>query len=220
MKKQNIIIALVIAVLAITIGYGIYKAVIEARIPQPTLTLDKITDNYDWYKGNKDAKNIMVEYSDFQCPACRSYAPIVKQLSEEMGQDLVIVYRHFPLSQHKQADLAARAAEAAGNQGKFWEMNDKIFASQLDWADKSDAMDKFTAYAQELGLDIEKFKSDIVSSEVKAKVKNQYKSGIEAKVSSTPSFFINGQKIQNPKTYEEFKTIIQTLTGQPVQPAA
>lgn len=220
MKKQNLIVILVIAVLAVTIIYGLYRFISESSVPQPVLTLDKVDDS-DWYKGNKNAKNILIEYSDFQCPACRAYSPLVMQFIQEMGPDTVFVYRHFPLSQHPNSDIAARAAEAAGNQGKFWEMHERLFLNQPDWSGEATPMTTFVKYAQELGLDTEKFKSDAESSAVKAKVKNQLKSGTNFKVNSTPSFFVNGKKINNPKTYDELKAL---LTGGAVtagtQPAA
>ncbi len=209
MKKENIIVIAVVAILAVTIGYGIYKAITEVSIPQPILTLDK-PDDSDWIEGNKDAKNILVEYSDFQCPACRAFAPFMTQLHEDFPDDLVIVYRHYPLPQHRQADLAARAAEAAGNQGKFWEMNDMLFQNQADWSGNSGARDSFISYATSLSLDIDKFRSDMDSSAVKAKIKNHLKSANEFGVRSTPSFFLNGQKINNPTTYDDFKALVSS----------
>jgi len=175
---------------------------------QPALLLDAVSAT-DWLKGEKEAKTILVEYSDFQCPACANYYPVVKQLAQDFGDKLQIVYRHFPLRQiHKNADASAYAAEAAGKQGKFWEMHDMIFENQSEWANKYSVEEIFAQYAVSLGLNLEKFKSDFNSKEVKDKVENDYLSGIRSNVNATPTFFLNGKKILNPRSYDEFKTII------------
>lgn len=164
----------------------------------------------DHVKGGETAIVSIVEYSDFQCPACAAYYPAVKQLLEEFDGQVSFSYKHFPLNRiHINADLAARATEAAGLQGKFWEMHDMIFENQKTWSDVS-AKKIFVGYAEELGIDTDKFKDDLSSKEVRKKVQNDYDEGIELGVSSTPSFFFNGEKIENPQTYEEFKALIQT----------
>ena len=163
----------------------------------------------DWTKGNKEAAATLIEYSDFQCPACGAYYPLVKQLSQEFGDKVLFVYRHFPLDQHKNAELASYAAEAAGKQDKFWEMHDLIFEGQKEWSDSEDARALFAKYAASLNLVAEQFQKDIDSAEVKAKVEKDYQSGLNAKVNSTPTFFLNGKKLQNPRSYEEFKKILE-----------
>jgi len=169
----------------------------------------------DWVKGNSESKIVLVEYSDFQCPACGAYHPVVQQLVREFGNDVAFVYRHFPLRQiHPNADLAARAAEAAGVQGKFWEMHDLLFENQKEWSDQKNAIDSFVKYAESLGLNGEQFKSDIDSKEVKQKVNEDYNGGISLKISGTPTFFLNGKKLQNPRNYEEFQTIIKQAIEQ------
>ncbi len=166
----------------------------------------------DWVKGNKDANIILIEYSDFQCSACVHYFPLIKQLVQEFGNEIGFVYRHFPLKQaHHSAELAAWSAEAAGKQDKFWEMHDMIFENQNDWSSRN-AEKIFIEYAKFLNLDIEKFKKDINSKEIKNKVENDFQSGIKAGINSTPTFFLNGEKIKNPRNYDEFKNIInQTI---------
>lgn len=164
----------------------------------------------DQTKGNKDAPVTLIEYSDFQCPACAAYHSVLKQLNEEFGQDLLIIYRHYPLRQaHKHAELAARAAEAAGKQGKFWEMHDKLFENQSDWSEERKAEEIFIEYAQSLDLNLDQFKSNLDSSEIKDKVTRDYQSGLRLGVSSTPSFFLNKLKLRNPQNYEEFKGLVQ-----------
>lgn len=162
----------------------------------------------DWTKGNKDSKIILIEYSDFQCPACASYHPIINQAIDNSKDKIIFVYRHFPLSQHKNAELAAISTEAAGQQEKFWEMHNAIFSNQNEWAESNDAKKLFIKYAGDIGLNIEQFKLDIELKELKDKVRNDLRSGISAGVNSTPTFFLNAKKI-NPTSYENFKNIIE-----------
>ena len=177
---------------------------------QPSLLLDEVSES-DWTKGANGAGIILVEYSDFQCPACRNYYPIVKQLTAELVEKVQFVYRHFPLySVHKNAEKAAIAAEAAGRQGKFWEMHDLIFEHQNEWAEAKDAEEFFMSYADSLSLDKEKFVADLASDEIKDKVVRDYQSGVASRVNSTPTFFLNGERIQNPRGYEEFRALLDS----------
>lgn len=176
-----------------------------------TASLSLAVNENDWFKGGENAPVALVEYSDFQCPACASYAPLIKALAEEFGGGLKIVYRHFPLNQiHKNADLAARTAEAAGQQGKFWGMHDLIFDNQKQWSDarKAEAEKIFAGFAEKLGLNAEKFSYDVQSKEIEKAVAEDLASGNGSAVQGTPTFFLNGKKIQNPRNYEEFKKLI------------
>lgn len=187
-------------------GWGMVKL---ASAPKPELLLASAVSELDQTKGNAQSGVLLVEYSDFQCPACAAYhRSIIKQLVEEMDSQVKFVYRHFPLAQHAQAKLAAYAAEAAGKQGKFWEMHDLIFAGQKEWAGNRKAGEIFEKYAVSLGLDIEKFADDLDSKEIKNKVENDYQSGLNSGVNSTPTFFLNGKQMQNPRSYEEFRNAI------------
>lgn len=159
---------------------------------------------------SSDVDVTLVEYSDFQCPACGAYYPIVKQLNLELAGRIKFVYRHFPLTKiHENANLAALSAEAAGKQNKFWEMHDMIFENQNKWSDDKDAKNLFIEYARSLNLDIEKFKIDLDSKEVQEKVTNDYQNGIRLGVNSTPTFFLNSTKLQNPASYEAFKKLLE-----------
>lgn len=171
----------------------------------------KMADNTDWIKGAplKDAKIVLIEYSDFQCPACRSYYPMVKKLAQEVP-NLAVVYRHFPLSQHTNARPSAQAAEAAGQQGKFWEMHDMLFDNQQHWADLRGSAETFQGYAVALGLDIDKFKTDYNSAAAKTKIEADYQSGARD-INGTPTFFVNDKKIQNPRNYDEFRSILEQI---------
>lgn len=180
----------------------------SSNINTPLSLINFVTEG-DWIRGKKDAKNVITEYSDFQCPACASYYEILKMVSKEFDGEVAFVYRHFPIRQiHANAEIAALSAEAAGKQGKFWEMHDMLFENQKKWEKEKNVREIFITYAKELGIDEEQFKKDLDSKEIKNKVDSDYQSGIEARVNHTPTFFVNGKEIQNPRSYEEFKKII------------
>lgn len=169
----------------------------------------KIEDK-DWVKGNKDGKIVLVEYSDFQCPACKSFFPIVEEVIKE-NPDVKFVYRNFPLrSIHKHAQMAAQAAEAAGMQNKFFEMHDKLFVNQEEWALAKDPVEKFVVYAKEIGIDADKFAQDMKSDAARDAVEEDYSSAMKYRINSTPTFFVNGKKIVNPRSKEEFLKILQS----------
>lgn len=164
----------------------------------------------DFVKGPSDsAKVTLIEYADFQCPACASYYPLVKMLSSEFSKDLRVVYRFFPLiSIHKNAMFAAQTAYAAGMQNKFWEMHDMLYENQNAWAN-TNPNDILFGYAQDLKLDLPKFKTDASNNSTKEFINKQLTAGVSIGVNSTPTFFVNGTNIKNPASYEEFKRIIQ-----------
>jgi len=207
-KKYTNVIVGVVATGAVVVGLVVF-VVAKTRSADHAVPLVASVFQNDWVKGNKDAKVKLVEYSDFQCPACGAYYPLVKQLTEEFGDQVEFTYRHFPLSQiHANADLAARAAESAGRQGKFWEMHDKLFENQQTWSELKNPQKVFVDYAGSLGMASEQLEQDIDSKEVKEKVKADYKSGIDSRVNGTPTFFLNGKKLANPKNYGEFRNFI------------
>ena len=169
-----------------------------------------VTDQ-DWVKGATDAPATLVEYTDFQCPACGAYYPIIDQLSKELDGKLKVVIRHYPLIQiHKNALSGARAAEAAGRQGKFWEMYDLLFTNQKEWSEAADPVKSILpSYAGNIGLDVEKFKTDMADTSLDDKINHDRETGNELKISGTPSFFLNGEKLANPSSAEAFKKVIE-----------
>lgn len=197
-------------VLLVTGIYGFTRLAVnsDGGIGQTASIVLSVNEN-DRQKGAENAKVTIVEYSDFQCPACASYYPVVQNIIQEFPNDVRVVYRHFPLNQHKQAKLAAYAAEAAGKQGKFWEMHDMIFDNQRTWAEQGGAEEIIYGFAKQLDLNMEQFKTDIKSGEIAKKVDKDYASGVSAGVDSTPTFYVNGKKIKNPRGPDEFRTIIQ-----------
>lgn len=173
----------------------------------------------DRAKGNEAVQITLIEYTDFQCSYCQYFHRITKKLAEELGDDLKLTFRHFVSRDHANAALAAKAAEAAGLQGKFWEMNDMLFENQVGWAkmEKGMAETAFIQYADWLNLDVEQFRRDLNSRIVGDKILSDIESGHRLGVTDTPTFFLNGKKIAEiPRTYEAFKNLIlQSKTDSP-----
>lgn len=201
----------ILGIAALVVGL----ALLATRTGEGVGPLTKPISADDHGKGNPDAKVVLVEYSDFQCPSCAATYPMVKQLSQEFGDKLYVVYRHLPIKEiHANAELAARAAEAAGKQGKFWDMHDIIFNTQVNWGENPDALSHFNDLADSLGINTSTFLADIESAEVRAKVNADYQSGVAAGVSATPTFFLNGQPISISGSYEQFRKITATAIEQ------
>jgi len=204
--KRIIIWAGTIAILLLAVA-GIIWAVKNSSNPQSGDLAVPVSAE-DHMKGNPESAITLVEYSDFQCPACKSYYPIVEKLMDGYGSKIRFVYRHFPLPQHTNARPTAIAAEAAGLQGKFWEMHKVIFDHQDEWSPLADPRDTLLSYAEALGLDKEKFLQDFDSSDLKKKVEDDLQGGIRSRVRATPTFFLNGAAMVNPRSYDEFKRAI------------
>ncbi len=162
--------------------------------------------------GAGTAKVTLVEYGDYQCPACESYYPVLQEVKEYYGDKITFQFRNYPLTGiHKNAYAAARAAEAAALQGKFWEMHDALYnqSNWQVWADSTDAQPYFENYAKQIGLNIEQFKTDAASDKVNKTIRADMAEGDKINVTSTPTFVLNGTKITNPGTSaDEFKKII------------
>ncbi len=184
--------------------------------PSATIQAPAITQS-DWVAGNKNAKVSVIEYGDFQCPACAAYQPTVHQMLSDYGDRIVFVFRNFPLSQHQNAWISAQAAEAAGLQGKYWEMNSVLYEKQTDWSElpSGDARNKINEYASSLSLDMNKFNQDINSDQVKHKVQSDLDGGTKAQIDHTPTFFINGTQIPNPSNYDDLKSAIDKALASP-----
>jgi protein-disulfide isomerase len=163
----------------------------------------------DSYQTSKGAPATLVEFGDYQCPACGSYHTLVKQMLVEFDGKLNFVFRNFPLSQHANANISSYAVEAAGLQGKYWEMHDMVFENQEAWSGSSDARTIFVGYAEKLELNIKQFNIDIDSKKIKDKVSADYADGVNVGINSTPTFFLNGVKLNQVGSYEAFKKLVQ-----------
>jgi protein-disulfide isomerase len=146
----------------------------------------------DHIQGPETAPLTLLEYGDYQCPYCAAASAIVKLVHDRLGPRLRFVFRNFPLTQvHPHAELAAEAAEAAGTQGKFWEMHDALYENQPAL---SPAL--IEALAQGLKLDLERFKEDLASRRFHERVKRDFMGGVRSGVAGTPTFFINGERYE------------------------
>jgi protein-disulfide isomerase len=194
--------------LIIVLLFGYYFYAVSNGVAAPVK--DIIVSDTDHVRGALDGKVTLVEFGDFQCPACGAYEPIVRQVIKDNPAILKVVFRHFPLTQiHQNALLAAKASEAASIQGKFWEMHDMLYDNQKTWADTINARQFFLTYAVTLKLDVTKFTTDMDSPGVEAKVLAEYKEGTQLGIQGTPTFFVNGKMIQNPQSVEAFDTLIR-----------
>lgn len=177
---------------------------------QPTADAKLLVRDNSHKKGAENPKVTIVEFADFQCPACASAHPIIARLLTDFPNDVQLIYRHFPLrSIHKNAFMAALASEAAGSQGKYWEMYDKLYETQSEWSDLGSPKDFFVNLAKGLSLDTDKFKKSLEASEFAARVSEDEKDAISLGVNSTPTFYINGVKQKGFLEYNAFKALIE-----------
>ena len=158
----------------------------------------------DRTRGPTDAPVTVVEYGDYQCPACQLAYGEVEKLLEAQGGDVLFVFRHFPLtSVHQRAMAAALAAEAAGDQGKFWQMHARLFEGRGQLDDQ-----QIQEYAAELELDSDKFAQDVQSDEAASRIRQQRLDGARSGVNGTPTFFINGYRHEGAPTYEALSAAV------------
>lgn len=205
MNKRFWIILGVIAV--ILIGFLLFRGSDEANAPsgQPSNNV----------LGDPDAEVTLVEYSDYQCPFCAVFNPVVKQVVDKYQDDIKFQLRHLPLPSHPNARAAARAAEAAGEQGKFWEMNELLFQNQSAWAESNKPRDLFKQYAEQLDLNIEKFETDFGSTAINGRINADIALfNATGESMSTPAFFLNGERIQfSSPDINEFSKYIDEALG-------
>jgi len=156
----------------------------------------------------------LVEYGDFQCPACKLYYPDVKQLLVNNPGKLRLVFKNFPLINiHPNAMDAAIAAEAVGKQGKYFEFIDILYEKQTEWAELKVPDDKFVEYAKSLGIDIDKYKNDLKDPVITALIDSQRNEGIANGVTGTPTFFLEGVRLNTPANLTEFQKVISDAIG-------
>ncbi len=223
MKKQLLIIGgIVIAVLAL--GVLLFKmepgtGQNSSKVADP----GKLVRDDSYSLGNKESKATLVEFLDFQCEACRAAFPVVKRLIAEYGDRIYFAQRYFPLPGHKNSKVAAQAAAAAGEQGKYWEMEEKLFENQEAWGSdqnqisQSKALEMFKGYARDLNLDEAKFTESINSEKFMPVIQRDMADGNALNVNSTPTFFLNGEILPGVPRYEELKAKIDKLLGEAAQ---
>jgi protein-disulfide isomerase len=147
---------------------------------------------------------VLEEYGDYQCPPCGQLYPELKQIEHEYGNQVQIVFHHFPLAKmHKNAMAAAHAAEAARNQNKFWEMHDRLYRNQKEWAELDDPRPVFMSYARELDLNLDRFKQDMESNQVDQRISADIQRGASLGVTGTPTIFLDTHMLRYEATNPE-----------------
>jgi protein-disulfide isomerase len=186
------IIVAAVAIGAVAAGTVLYRA---KRLPELTVPKEqsakKDAAETMHVRGKADARVTLEEFGDFQCPPCGTLANTLEPIEKEYGARLRVIFRNFPLAMHKHARLAAAAAEAAGSQDRFWDMHDVLYREQAIWSKETDPRELFVSYARILKLDIDRFKKDIDSPAVEARIASDQKRGTTLGVVSTPTVFIN-----------------------------
>lgn len=184
--ETKIFIGIILATIVIIFG-----GILFFSKPSPAYTRGEMMPEGTMTDGPKDARVYLVEFSDFQCPSCIVAKPYVDEVRKDYKDKLLFAYRHFPLKQHQFGALSALSAQAAGEQGKFWEMYDFLFAAKGDLSEE-----KIKEGAKGAGLDMKKYEEDIKSDKIKNMVEKDVSDGEKFGVSGTPTFFLNGQQLE------------------------
>ena len=201
---NKLILFLGLAILVFAVGITVFQ-----RFMLQVPTVDEVLE-IDIVKGFKSAPLTLIEYSDFQCPACRVQNGMIQSAWKDVRRKVKLVYRHFPLTRiHPHAMLAAHYTEAANRQGKFWEMHDLLFDNQAIWSKLDDPRKQFDQYASQLGLDLDKLKQDMESDAVKDKISADIASARKAGVSGTPTLFLEGELLSNIRGRDSFIDAIE-----------
>lgn len=208
-RESKILIGILVAVVGSMITLFI---IANKNAAGPTAVGDKtkiVRDNS--HKTGTGAIQI-VEFGDYQCPSCGSAHPSLKQLAKDYESKITFYFRNFPLSDlHKNARLSAQAAEAAGDQNKFWEMHDKLYESQKEWSEmaSNDATVKFESYAKDLGLDVEKFKKALADKQFDSIIDQDLADGNAIGITGTPTFFIDGELYKGKWDYATLRDVVE-----------
>lgn len=171
----------------------------------PSLTIP--VNESDHRIGNLASSTVLVFYGDYQCTVCKLTLPILKQLKKEFGENLCIIFRHFPLQKsHPLAKGAAIASEAASLQNKFWEMHELLYQNQLLLSPEL-----YLQLANDLNLDMEGFTKDLNSESIAKKIQNDFDAGVRSGVNGTPCFFINGERYDGDPSYDALRKALISL---------
>ena len=177
-------------------GFALYRA---KRLAAPAAPTNSKAGGIH-FRGKEGAPVTIEEFGDFQCPPCGLMATFLQKTEEEYGSRLRVIFHNFPLAMHSHAREAALAAEAAHNQGHFWEMHDLLYKEQAAWSKADNVPTLFNSYAGMIGLDLDRFKKDLLSPEVAARVDADHNLGSSRGVTSTPTLFVNDVALPSTAT--------------------
>lgn len=181
----------------------------KSTAPAPVSDQNLVQATARLSKGNTQAPITIVEFSDLQCPACKAVQPLLQDLFSQASGSARLVFRHYPLeSAHKNALLAAKASEAAANQGKFWQYHDMLYEKQTEWEGLSDPLDFFRTVAKDLGMNAETFDKDIQDPQIEERIRNDQKDGNALQISGTPTFFVNNRKVEINALFQEVGALL------------
>lgn len=207
MSKQTITMVVIGAVIIIG-AFIMFKK--SPTTNAPTVNIQNLVSSTDHMTGSATAKVQLVEFGDYQCPACGYAYPVIKQVVDAHSSDpnFNFVFRNFPLPMHANALAAAQAAEAAGEQGKYFEMHDLLYTHQNDWADLTDPTAVFENYAQQLHLDMTKFKTAFSDPKITSMLVSQRQQAMDMGLAGTPTFFLNNRQLPGIPSADELLKLI------------
>jgi len=215
-SETKLFLGILLATVGLIVGAAFFfsrPAVVPAVDPKVLVREDSHT------QGSPSASVTMVEFGDFECPACSAYHEVVKQITEKYHNEVTLVFRNFPLPMHKHAIISALAAEAAGAQGKYWQMYNKLYESQKDWSGEADPKAKLIGYAKDMGLNSSQFEKDLSNADLRKRIDQDVADGTVLGVNATPTFYINNVKIENPRSFAEFDSLIKAAVDKAPTPS-
>ena len=194
--KRYFPFAIIGAVFLIAISFTFYFS--QWRKPHPTISYASGRPGAEppHVLGSTTARVSLEEFGDFECMPCFMLWPALKNLEKDLGQDLAVTFREHPLAMHPHAMDGARAAEAAGLQGHFWEMHDLLYLNRAKWLRSSDVHESLKSFASQMGLDLAKFDRDMAGTEVAARLQADASRGESLKIDRTPAVFVNGRRVE------------------------
>ena len=206
-----IALALGVAVFLVHRNQGLSNSSSNSGLTSSSSGLDfrPVVTSKGWTKGNPAAKTVLVEFGDYQCSACGAARQTVANVLKNHENELLLVFKQYPMeSIHRNSMIAAQAAEAAGRQFRFWEMHDLLFLHQRDWAEVPDPQTFLLKYAEQLHLDLERFKQDLWNGEIRDKIYRDVLEGQFASVRSVPTFYLNGSLMPRTQSETQFEEVI------------
>lgn len=211
-REAKIMTAIVAAIVVLMVGA--FALTNKATPPAPSVapSSDKLLGPSPHKTGADNTKVTIVEFGDYQCPACFQAHPTVKQILKDYGDRITFVFRNYPIEdQHPHAMTAALVAEEAAAQGKFWEMHDKLYDTQKDWAQLSgdEALRKFLSYANDLNLDANKIKAAVDDNKHAKRIAQDKADATALSITGTPTFYVNGQQLKGLPDYPALRDAIE-----------